>query len=256
MSIPDPHSHKIFGPTGSGVLYGKERLLEELPPYQGGGDMVDQVRFEGTTYNDLPFKFEAGTMNYTGAIGLATALEYLQGIGFEAIGSYEKELIDYSLEKLSSIPGLKLFGEAARRISVFSFLLDKIHSYDAGMILDKMGMRFTGVMAASIMVVGASLKFWAVSTHTLDGVMWHILWFDTKAQVFLAALGFAIFGVGVEVAGITVSKIIVRWFKGKELALAMGLQVAVARLGTALALGVSSPIALGLGAAWLSRAWC
>jgi len=116
-----------------------------------------------------------------------------------------------------------------------------------GVILDKMGMRFTGVMAASIMVVGASLKFWAVSTDTLDGVMWHILWFDTKAQVFMAALGFAIFGVGVEVAGITVSKIVVRWFKGKELALAMGLQVAVARMGTALALGVSSPIALKMG---------
>jgi len=115
-----------------------------------------------------------------------------------------------------------------------------------GVILDKMGVRFTGVMAASIMVVGATLKFWAVSTETLDGVMWHILWFDTKAQVFMAALGFAIFGVGVEVAGITVSKIVVKWFKGKELALAMGLQVAVARMGTALALGVSSPIALGL----------
>ena len=115
-----------------------------------------------------------------------------------------------------------------------------------GVILDKMGVRFTGVMAASIMVVGATLKFWAVSTDTLDGVMWHILWFDTKAQVFMAALGFAIFGVGVEVAGITVSKIIVKWFKGKEMALAMGLQVAVARMGTALALGVSSPIALGL----------
>jgi len=116
-----------------------------------------------------------------------------------------------------------------------------------GVILDKMGVRFTGVMAASIMVTGAALKFWAVSTHSLDGVMWHILWFDTKAQVFMAALGFATFGVGVEVAGITVSKIIVKWFKGKEMALAMGLQVAVARLGTALALGVSSPIALKLG---------
>ncbi len=116
-----------------------------------------------------------------------------------------------------------------------------------GVILDKMGVRFTGVMAASIMVVGATLKFWAVSTDTLDGVMWHILWFDTKAQIFMAALGFAIFGVGVEVAGITVSKIVVKWFKGKEMALAMGLQVAVARMGTALALGVSSPIALGLG---------
>ena len=116
-----------------------------------------------------------------------------------------------------------------------------------GIILDKKGVRFTGVMAACIMVVGAALKFWAVSTHSLDGEMWHILWFDTKAQVFMAALGFAIFGVGVEVAGITVSKIIVKWFKGYELALAMGLQVAVARLGTALALGIASPIALGLG---------
>lgn len=116
-----------------------------------------------------------------------------------------------------------------------------------GIILDKMGVRFSGVMAACIMVVGALIKFWAVSTHSLDGVIWHILWFDTKAQVFVAALGFAVFGVGVEVAGITVSKIIVKWFKGKELALAMGLEMAVARLGTALALGISSPIALGLG---------
>jgi cysteine desulfurase/selenocysteine lyase len=132
-------SHKIFGPTGSGVLYGKEALLEELPPYQGGGDMVDQVKFDGTSYNVLPFKFEAGTTNYTGAIGLATALEYLQGIGFEAIGRYEKELIDYTLEKLGELPELKLYGSARERISVFSFLLDQIHSYDAGMILDKMG---------------------------------------------------------------------------------------------------------------------
>jgi len=116
-----------------------------------------------------------------------------------------------------------------------------------GIILDKLGVRFTGVMAACIMVVGAGLKFWAVSTHSLDGVMWHILWWDTKAQVFMAALGFAIFGVGVEVAGITVSKIIVKWFKGKELALAMGLEMAMARMGTGLALGISSPLALKMG---------
>jgi MFS family permease len=116
-----------------------------------------------------------------------------------------------------------------------------------GIVLDKMGMRFTGVAAASVMVAGTALKFWAVSTNTLDGVVWHILWFDTKAQVFLAAIGFAIFGVGAEVAGITVSKIIVRWFKGKELALAMGLQVGVARLGTGLAIGIASPVALKLG---------
>lgn len=132
-------SHKIFGPTGSGVLYGKEAMLEELPPYQGGGDMVDRVTFEETSYNTLPFKFEAGTSNYIGAIGLATALEYLQSIGLEAIDRYEQELTSYTLGKLQEIDGLKIYGEAAHRISVFSFLMNNIHPYDAGMILDKMG---------------------------------------------------------------------------------------------------------------------
>ena len=132
-------SHKIFGPTGSGVLYGKESLLEELPPYQGGGDMVDQVTFESTTYNSLPFKFEAGTANYIGAIGLAAALDYLNQVGIAAIGNYEEELIDHALNKLSALEGLELIGKAKNRISVFSFLLDGIHTYDAAMILDKMG---------------------------------------------------------------------------------------------------------------------
>ena len=132
-------SHKIFGPTGSGVLYGKEALLEELPPYQGGGDMVDQVTFEGTTYNTLPFKFEAGTSNYTGAIGLATALDYLHSVGIEEIGRYEQELIRHTMEKLKGVDRLKIYGEAKHRISVFSFLLENIHPYDADMILDKMG---------------------------------------------------------------------------------------------------------------------
>lgn len=132
-------SHKIFGPTGSGVLYGKEDLLEELPPYQGGGDMVDQVSFEGTTYNTLPFKFEAGTTHYTGAIGLATALEYLHSVGIGEISRYEQDLISYTREKLEGIDRLKMYGEAKNSISVFSFLLENIHPYDAGMILDKMG---------------------------------------------------------------------------------------------------------------------
>jgi nitrate/nitrite transporter NarK len=122
-----------------------------------------------------------------------------------------------------------------------------------GIILDKMGVRFTGLMAASVMVLGTGLKYWAVSTTTLSGVMWHVLWFDVKAQVFLAALGFAIFAVGIEVAGITVSKIIVKWFKGKELALAMGLEMATARLGTALALSTSVPIARAFGFIDVSR---
>jgi MFS family permease len=114
-----------------------------------------------------------------------------------------------------------------------------------GIILDKMGVRFTGLMAAIIMVIGTSIKYWAVSTHVLDGHSWHLIFFDVKAQVFMAALGFAVFGVGVEIAGITVSKIIVKWFKGKELALAMGLEMATARMGTALALSTSVPIAKG-----------
>jgi predicted MFS family arabinose efflux permease len=122
-----------------------------------------------------------------------------------------------------------------------------------GIILDKMGVRFTGLMAAIIMVSGTMLKYWAVSTTSLDGQIWHILWFDVKAQVFMAALGFAIFAVGVEVAGITVSKIIVKWFKGKELALAMGLEMATARLGTALALSTSVPIARAFGIIDISR---
>ncbi len=122
-----------------------------------------------------------------------------------------------------------------------------------GIILDKMGVRFTGLMAAVVMVSGTALKYWAVSTTSLDGQMWHILWFDVKAQVFMAALGFAIFAVGIEVAGITVSKIIVKWFKGKELALAMGLEMATARLGTALALSTSVPIARAFGMIDVSR---
>jgi nitrate/nitrite transporter NarK len=122
-----------------------------------------------------------------------------------------------------------------------------------GIILDKMGVRFTGLMAAIIMVSGTAVKYWAVSTHSLDGIRWNILSFDAPAQVFIAGLGFAIFAVGVEVAGITVSKIIYKWFKGKELALAMGLEMATARLGTAMALATSVPIAKAMGIIDVSR---
>jgi cysteine desulfurase/selenocysteine lyase len=132
-------SHKIFGPTGSGVLFGKEKWLEAIPPYQGGGDMVDQVTFQQTTYGELPFKFEAGTTNYIGAIGLGAALDYLTHLEMEQIVSYEKELADYALQQLKNIEGLRLYGNAEKRISVFSFLLEGIHPYDAGMILDKLG---------------------------------------------------------------------------------------------------------------------
>jgi len=130
--------HKIYGPTGTGVLYGKERWLNEMPPYQGGGDMIDHVRFEHTTYNDLPFKFEAGTPNYIGAIGLGAALDYLAGIGLDNIQNYEKKLLDYAATKLTALNGLKLYGTAENKICIFSFLLDNIHPYDTGVILDKM----------------------------------------------------------------------------------------------------------------------
>jgi cysteine desulfurase/selenocysteine lyase len=131
--------HKIYGPTGIGVLYGKEKWLSELPPFQGGGDMVDKVTFEKTTYNELPFKFEAGTMNYPGAIGLSAALDYVLDIGRENIAAREKELLSYATERLSGINGLRIYGTSDRKISTISFLLKDIHQYDTGMILDKMG---------------------------------------------------------------------------------------------------------------------
>jgi cysteine desulfurase/selenocysteine lyase len=131
--------HKIYGPTGIGVLYGKEKYLDELPPYQGGGDMVDRVTFEKTTYNELPFKFEAGTMNFPGAIGLGKALEYVDNIGREDIVKAERVLLNYATEKLSGINGLTIYGNSDNKISIISFLIENIHQYDAGMILDKMG---------------------------------------------------------------------------------------------------------------------
>jgi cysteine desulfurase/selenocysteine lyase len=132
--------HKVYGPNGIGVLYGKEKYLYEMPPYQGGGDMVDCVTFEKTTYNQLPLKFEAGTMNYIGAAGLASALDYLNGIGMKNIRAYEHSLLEYATMKLKKVPGLTIYGTAPEKIGIFSLLLDNIHPYDAGMILDKLGL--------------------------------------------------------------------------------------------------------------------
>jgi cysteine desulfurase/selenocysteine lyase len=131
--------HKIYGPTGIGVLYGKEKWLSELPPWQGGGDMVERVTFEKTTYNVLPFKFEAGTMNYAGAIGLARALDYVCELGREEIALREKMLLDYATELLSGITRVRVYGNAGNKIPTISFLIRDIHQYDTGMILDKMG---------------------------------------------------------------------------------------------------------------------
>lgn len=131
--------HKIYGPTGIGVLYGKERWLREMPPYQGGGDMIDRVKFEHTVYADLPLKFEAGTPNFIGAVGLGTALDYLNKVGLDNIQEQEKKLLDYGMEKLAGIEGLKLYGIADNKVGILSFLLDGIHPYDTGMFLDRMG---------------------------------------------------------------------------------------------------------------------
>lgn len=131
--------HKIYGPTGIGILYGKEKWLAELPPYQGGGDMVENVTFEKTTYGELPFKFEAGTMNFPAAIGLGTALDYLLSIGRENIERMERDLLLYANERLSVIRELKIYGNSGNKIPIISFLLKGIHMYDTGMLLDKMG---------------------------------------------------------------------------------------------------------------------
>ncbi len=132
-------SHKIYGPTGLGVLYGKEDLLKAMPPYQGGGDMIEIVTFEKTTYNELPFKFEAGTPPIAEVIAFKEALDYLNQIGFENIKKHEHELLEYAFEKMKSIPGIKFFGTSKNKSSVISFNLDGIHPSDVGTILDQQG---------------------------------------------------------------------------------------------------------------------
>ena len=131
--------HKVFGPTGIGILYGKTRLLEAMPPYQGGGDMIRTVTFEKTTYNDLPYKFEAGTPNIAGGIGLGAAFDYVNQIGMEKIAAYEHELLLYGTESLSQIPGLRLIGTAREKASVLSFVIEGIHPHDIGTVLDRQG---------------------------------------------------------------------------------------------------------------------
>jgi cysteine desulfurase/selenocysteine lyase len=131
--------HKAFGPTGIGVLYGKRELLERMPPWQGGGDMIKSVSFEKTVYNDLPYKFEAGTPDIAGAIGLGVALDYLHAVGLERVAAYEHELLVHATEALSALPGVTLVGTARDKAAVVSFLLDGVHPHDVGTILDQEG---------------------------------------------------------------------------------------------------------------------
>ncbi len=131
--------HKIFGPTGVGVLYGKESILNEMPPYQGGGDMIKDVTFEKTTYNTLPHKFEAGTPNIVGGIALGSAFDYLNSLDMLAVSRHEQALLEYAKDKLSTLDGIKFYGEAEDKTSVLSFLIEGTHPYDVGTLLDKMG---------------------------------------------------------------------------------------------------------------------
>lgn len=131
--------HKLYAPTGIGVLYGKRELLEAMPPFMGGGDMVDKVTFAKTTYAPLPLKFEAGTSNFIGAVGLAEAIKYVEGIGMECIEQHEMMLLDAMTERLSCIEGLRIYGTAKRKCPIVSFTIDGTHPYDVGMILDKLG---------------------------------------------------------------------------------------------------------------------
>ena len=132
-------AHKIYGPTGLGVLYGKRSWLEAMPPYQGGGEMISSVSFEKTTYNGLPYKFEAGTPDFIDTTALAEALAYVEAVGMDNIAAYERELTRYATESLRTLPGMHIYGEAADKSSVLSFRLGDIHPYDAGLLLDKLG---------------------------------------------------------------------------------------------------------------------
>jgi cysteine desulfurase / selenocysteine lyase len=132
-------AHKMFGPTGVGVLYGKRALLDAMPPYQGGGDMILTVRFEGTTYNALPYKFEAGTPNITGVVGLGAAVDYLDAIDFAAVAAHEHDLLDYATPRVLELPGARVIGTAARKAGVLSFVIDGIHPHDLGTVVDREG---------------------------------------------------------------------------------------------------------------------
>lgn len=132
-------SHKMFGPTGTGILYGRKMLLDMMPPYQGGGEMIKSVTFEKTTYNDLPYKFEAGTPNIADVIAFGKAIEFINGIGKEAIAAHEHELLVYATEKIKTLPHVRVIGEAKQKVGVLSFVIDSIHPFDIGQMLDARG---------------------------------------------------------------------------------------------------------------------
>ena len=173
--------HKIYGPTGVGVLYGKEEWLDKLPPYQGGGEMIQSVSFEKTTFNELPFKFEAGTPDYIGTTALATALDYVSAIGMENIAAHEHELTLYAMQRLKEINGMRIFGEAEHKSSVISFLVGNIHHLDMGTLLDRLGIAVrTGHHCAQPLMIRMGIEGTVRASFGL---------YNTKEEIDMLAAG-------------------------------------------------------------------
>lgn len=173
--------HKIYGPTGVGVLYGKEEWLDKLPPYQGGGEMIQNVSFEKTTFNELPFKFEAGTPDYIGTTALAKALDYVSAIGMENIAAHEHELTLYAMQRLKEINGMRIFGEAEHKSSVISFLVGNIHHLDMGTLLDRLGIAVrTGHHCAQPLMIRMGIEGTVRASFGL---------YNTKEEIDMLAAG-------------------------------------------------------------------
>ena len=173
--------HKIYGPTGVGVLYGKEECLDKLPPYQGGGEMIQSVSFEKTTFNELPFKFEAGTPDYIGTTALAKALDYVSAIGMENIAAHEHELTLYAMQRLKEINGMRIFGEAEHKSSVISFLVGNIHHLDIGTLLDRLGIAVrTGHHCAQPLMIRMGIEGTVRASFGL---------YNTKEEIDMLAAG-------------------------------------------------------------------
>ena len=173
--------HKVYGPTGVGVLYGKEAWLDKLPPYQGGGEMIQSVSFEKTTFNELPFKFEAGTPDYIGTTALAKALDYVSAIGMDQIEAHEQELTQYAMQRLKQIEGMRIFGEAAHKSSVISFLVGNIHHLDMGTLLDRLGIAVrTGHHCAQPLMIRLGIEGTVRASFGL---------YNTKEEIDILAAG-------------------------------------------------------------------
>ena len=173
--------HKVYGPTGVGVLYGKEEWLDKLPPYQGGGEMIQSVSFEKTTFNELPFKFEAGTPDYIGTTALAKALDYVSAIGMENIEAHEQELTRYAMHRLKQIEGMRIFGEAEHKSSVISFLVGNIHHLDMGTLLDRLGIAVrTGHHCAQPLMIRLGIEGTVRASFGL---------YNTKEEIDILAAG-------------------------------------------------------------------